>query len=135
MTEPPAFRRFASIAQKWRDLIERRCALFIELQRTGAWKYNYTEAEFLQVMRAAVAMAETWSRLEPWPEEVAGESAAEADSAAEPSRRRTAARIQRQPGVAGFTPFADPASGLLPADRIASDQESIRPVVLLGRPA
>jgi hypothetical protein len=91
MTEPLAFRRFARIAQKWRNLIERRCALFIELQRTGAWKYNYTEAEFLEVMREAVAMAETWSRLAPWPEDLAGAAAAEADSAAEPSRRRTAA--------------------------------------------
>jgi hypothetical protein len=91
MTEPPAFRRFARIAQKWRDLIERRCELFIELHRTGAWKYNYTEAEFLLVMREAVALAETWSRLAPWPEDVAAEAAAEADSAEEPSRRRTAA--------------------------------------------
>jgi uncharacterized repeat protein (TIGR03809 family) len=90
MTEAPAFRRFARIAQRWRNLIERRCAHFIELHRTGAWKFNYTEAQFLQAMREAVVMAETWARLAPRPEDVGGETSAKAGPVAQ-ARRRTAA--------------------------------------------
>jgi hypothetical protein len=89
MTEPLAFRRFARIAQKWRNLVELRCAQFIELHKSGGWKHHYNEAQFLALMREAIDLAETWSRLAPRPED----SAATADKAqpeASP-RRRTAA--------------------------------------------
>jgi glycine/D-amino acid oxidase-like deaminating enzyme len=92
MTEAPAFRRFARIAQKWRHLVERRCSQFIELHRTGGWKCHYTEAQFLLLMREAVAMAETWARIAPRPEDVSGEAAAaKVEAVAEPARPRTAA--------------------------------------------
>ena len=65
MTEPQDARRFAQTAQKWRDLVERRCAHFIELHKTGHWKRHYDEAKFLLLMREAVALAETWSRIAP----------------------------------------------------------------------
>jgi hypothetical protein len=90
MTEAPAFRRFAHIAQKWRNLVERRCVHFIELHRTGAWKYNYTEAQFLLEMREAVAMAEAWARLAPRPEDLGDETSAHVGPLAD-ARRRTAA--------------------------------------------
>jgi uncharacterized repeat protein (TIGR03809 family) len=69
-----AARRFAETAQKWRNLIDRRCAQLVELQRTGAWRHYYNEAEFLAVMSEALALTQTWRQLAPRP----------ADSAAPP---------------------------------------------------
>jgi hypothetical protein len=51
MPEPQAFRRFAQTAQKWRDLVDQRCAHFIELHRTGRWKHYCDETQFLLLMR------------------------------------------------------------------------------------
>ena len=69
MPEPLAFRRFAQTALKWRELIDRRCAHFIDLHRSGRWKHYYNEAQFLALMREAVDLAEAWSELAPRPEE------------------------------------------------------------------
>jgi hypothetical protein len=33
------------VAQKWRVLAERRCAHFLELRRSGRWRYYYGEAQ------------------------------------------------------------------------------------------
>jgi hypothetical protein len=68
-----AARRFAETAQKWRNLIDRRCAQLVELQRTGAWQYYYDEAEFLAVMSEALALTQRWRELAPSPDD--GESA------------------------------------------------------------
>ena len=68
MTEPLAFRRFAQTALKWRELIDRRCAHFIDLHRSGRWQHYYDEAQFLRLMREAVDLAEAWSELAPRPE-------------------------------------------------------------------
>jgi hypothetical protein len=89
MTQPLAFRRFAQVAQKWRNLVELRCAQFIELHKSGGWKYHYTEAQFLELMREAIDLAETWSRLAPRPGD-RDEALGKADSVPNP-RRRTAA--------------------------------------------
>lgn len=62
-------RRFAEIAQKWRGLIDRRCAHLVELQRSGEWRYHYNEAEFLELMREAIALKQTWRELAPDPED------------------------------------------------------------------
>jgi uncharacterized repeat protein (TIGR03809 family) len=88
MTEPPAARRFAQTAQKWRDLVNRRCAHFIELHKTGRWKHYYDEARFLLLVREAVALAETWSRIAPRPDD--NMAATESDPLAN-SRDRSAA--------------------------------------------
>ena len=69
MTDPQALHRFAQTAQKWRELVERRCAHFIELHNTGRWKHLYEEAPFLRLMSEAVALTETWSRIAPRPED------------------------------------------------------------------
>jgi hypothetical protein len=90
MTEPQAARRFAQTAQKWRGLVERRCAHFIELQKTGRWKHIYDEAKFLLLMREAVALAETWSRIAPRPGEGSGGMSTEAEPAANPRPRAAA---------------------------------------------
>jgi hypothetical protein len=46
----------------------------VELQRTGEWRYNYEETEFLELMCEALAWAQTWRELAPGPQdaEVAG---------------------------------------------------------------
>jgi uncharacterized repeat protein (TIGR03809 family) len=90
MTEPQAFRRFAQTAQKWRDLVDQRCAHFIELHSTGRWKHYYGEGQFLMLMREAVALAETWSRIAPRPQDESGGVSDKPDPEAKP-RRRTAA--------------------------------------------
>jgi uncharacterized repeat protein (TIGR03809 family) len=89
MSESQAFRRFAEIAQKWRDLVDRRCAHLIELHRTGGWKHYYDEAKFLQLMGEAVTLAQTWSRIAPRPQDDSAASV-QAHPAAN-LRRRTAA--------------------------------------------
>jgi uncharacterized repeat protein (TIGR03809 family) len=90
MTEPQAARRFAQTAQKWRDLVDRRCEHFAELHKSGRWKHYYDEAQFLLLMREAVVLAETWSLLAPRPEDDSGTAAAAPDPVAN-ARRRPAA--------------------------------------------
>jgi uncharacterized repeat protein (TIGR03809 family) len=90
MTEPQAFRQFAQIAQRWRDLVDQRCAHFVELHRSGRWKHYYDEAQFLLLMREAVDLAETWSRIAPVSQDGDGVASAATDAVAQP-RRRTAA--------------------------------------------
>jgi len=51
------------VAQRWRDLAERRRSHFIELYETGRWKHYYTEAEFIGRMREVVQSAEAWKKL------------------------------------------------------------------------
>ena len=80
MTEPLASRRFAQVAQRWRNLVELRCAQFIELHKSGSWKHHNDEAQFLKLMREAVDLVETWSRIAPRPQDSLG-PAAETDPA------------------------------------------------------
>jgi uncharacterized repeat protein (TIGR03809 family) len=67
MSAGKAARRFAEIAQKWRGLVDRRCAHLVELQRTGDWRYHYEEVEFLELMREAFALTQIWHELAPAP--------------------------------------------------------------------
>jgi uncharacterized repeat protein (TIGR03809 family) len=90
MTEPQAFRQFAQIAQRWRDLVDQRCAHFVELHRSGRWKHYYDEAQFLLLMREAVDLAETWSRIAPVSQDGDDVASAATDVVAK-SRRPTAA--------------------------------------------
>jgi hypothetical protein len=62
---------FAEIAQKWRTLIDRRCADLVELRRTEGWRYHYGEPEFAEIAREALALAQTWRTLAPRPEDEA----------------------------------------------------------------
>jgi uncharacterized repeat protein (TIGR03809 family) len=89
MSEPQAFRHFAQIARRWRDLVDQRCAHFVELHRSGRWKHYYDEAQFLLLLREAVDLAQTWSQIAPLPQDDDGGSA-ETVATARP-RRRTAA--------------------------------------------
>ena len=71
MTEWQSARRFAQTAQKWRDLVNRRCAHFIELHKSGRWTHYYDEARFLVLMREAVDLAERWAVIAPRPDDAA----------------------------------------------------------------
>jgi hypothetical protein len=65
MSEPKAFRRFAQAAQKWRDLVERRRAHFIDLQTSGRWRHYYTQARFLALLQEAIDLSEVWAAMAP----------------------------------------------------------------------
>lgn len=62
-----ALRQFDQIAQKWRDLAERRRAYYVELYRSGRWKHYYSEEHFVVVMRDVMAVTERWEALAPKP--------------------------------------------------------------------
>ena len=87
MTEWQSARRLAQTAQKWRDLVNLRCAHFIELHKSGRWTHYYDEARFLALMREAVDLAERWAVIAPRPDDAA---AAEPKPAV-PARYRPAA--------------------------------------------
>jgi hypothetical protein len=65
MMETRTLHRFSQTARKWRDLVDRRCAHFVELHSSGRWKHYYDEAEFVVRMREALDLAETWSQIAP----------------------------------------------------------------------
>jgi uncharacterized repeat protein (TIGR03809 family) len=55
------------VAQKWRDLAERRQAHFLELYQSGRWKRYYSEERFLYRMREAIQLSERWAQIAPPP--------------------------------------------------------------------
>ncbi len=67
MSERQPAHALDQVAQKWRDLAERRYAHFLELYHSGRWKHYYTEEQFLNRMREAIRLAETWSVIAPKP--------------------------------------------------------------------
>ncbi len=89
MTQWEAARRFAETAQRWRDLVNRRCAHFVELHKSGRWKQYYSEAQFLLLMREAVVMAESWSAIAPRLEDD-GTASGDAEPVANPPTRNAA---------------------------------------------
>jgi len=60
-----------AVAQKWRDLAERRRAHFLELYASGRWKHYYNEEQFLDRMREATRVAQRWVEIAPPMDEVA----------------------------------------------------------------
>ena len=87
MTEWQSARRFARTAEKWRDLVNQRCAHFIELHKSGRWRHYYDETRFLLLMREAVDLAERWAVIAPRP----GDTVIAEPEPAAPSRYRPAA--------------------------------------------
>jgi hypothetical protein len=71
MPETQAFRRYTRATQKWRDLVEKRTAYFIELHISGRWKHYYNRARFLSLLLEAVDLAERWAQMVPRPDEAA----------------------------------------------------------------
>ena len=61
-------RSLDDVAQKWRDLAERRRAHLFELYRSGRWKRYYkSEDEFFLRMHQAMQDAEAWAGIAPPP--------------------------------------------------------------------
>jgi uncharacterized repeat protein (TIGR03809 family) len=90
MMESQSFRRFSQTARKWRALVDRRSAHFVELHRSGRWKRYYGEAEFLQLMREALDLAETWSNIATLLQPDSGGEPTPAAPATNPARRTAA---------------------------------------------
>ncbi|HZS64531.1 MAG TPA: TIGR03809 family protein [Xanthobacteraceae bacterium] len=63
MQARPTAQSDSELARKWSELVKRRRDYFVELHQTGRWKRYYTEAEFLDQLRAAVRAVEDWERL------------------------------------------------------------------------
>jgi len=66
---------YATVAQKWRELAERRRAYFAELRSSGRWKHYYTEEQFHMRMREVIGAADVWVQLarQPGEQNVAAE--------------------------------------------------------------
>lgn len=60
MTDGEAYRKLGMIAQRWRDLADRRRTDFVDLYESGRWKKYYKEERLLLRMREVVASAEGW---------------------------------------------------------------------------
>jgi hypothetical protein len=63
--------RMARVALKWRDLAERRRGHLMDLYESGRWKHYYSDTEFLDELRQAVAIAQRWARIALQSEELA----------------------------------------------------------------
>ena len=63
MLDRRAARPLDEVAQKWRDIAERRREHFIRLYDSGRWKLYYTEEEFLARVREAVALVNRWAAI------------------------------------------------------------------------
>jgi len=95
MSERQALRQFDNIAQKWRDLAERRREYFVDLYRSGRWKHYYSEDEFVLIMQEVVEVTETWARIAPKTAETQKRRAQEAVPAAA-ERQPAGSTSQRQ---------------------------------------
>jgi hypothetical protein len=67
VVQPLAMDSIQPVALKWRNLIERRRAHFIELYLTGRWKRYYTEEQFVVIFRDTMNIADRWTEIAPKP--------------------------------------------------------------------
>jgi uncharacterized repeat protein (TIGR03809 family) len=88
MSERQPARALDQVAQKWRDLADRRRVHFVELYHSGRWKHYYSEEQFLNRMREAIRAAESWALIAPRP---ADTTAAEQPAPGPSEAPRTAA--------------------------------------------
>ena len=63
MSDRQFHRPYDNLAQKWRDLAERRRDHIVELYNTGRWKHYYTEQELVASLREANKLVDTWNTL------------------------------------------------------------------------
>jgi len=63
MTDRPAFREFGKIAEKWRDLAEKRRDYFFELYRSGRWRLFYAHDELLAQVREVAEICDRWAKV------------------------------------------------------------------------
>jgi len=53
------------VALKWRNLVDRRRAHFVDLYLSGRWKRYYSEDQFKVCFRDAMSIAERWTEIAP----------------------------------------------------------------------
>jgi uncharacterized repeat protein (TIGR03809 family) len=70
MPERQAGKALDAVAQKWRQLAERRRAHFLELFHSGRWKLYYSEEQYLAHLSEASRTAERWALIAPLPTDV-----------------------------------------------------------------
>jgi uncharacterized repeat protein (TIGR03809 family) len=63
MTDRPAFREFVKIAERWRDLAEKRRDYFAELYRNGRWKRYYEQDELIAQTREVAEICDRWAAI------------------------------------------------------------------------
>ena len=63
MTDRPAFREFGKIAERWRDLAEKRRDYFAELYRSGRWTIYYAEHELIAQTREVAEICDRWAMI------------------------------------------------------------------------
>jgi uncharacterized repeat protein (TIGR03809 family) len=63
MIDRPAFREFGKIAEKWRDLAEKRRDYFFELYRSGRWRLYHDHGEFLAQVREVAQICDRWAKI------------------------------------------------------------------------
>jgi uncharacterized repeat protein (TIGR03809 family) len=90
MSDRQPARALDQVAQKWRDLAERRRAHLIELYHSGRWKRYYREEQFLAHMREAIRGVELWVRVAPRPTDQAPTDQTYDAPAARPGARTAA---------------------------------------------
>ena len=62
MTDRPALREFGKIAEKWRDLAEKRRDYFAELYRSGRWRVYYDdESKLIAQVREVAGICDRWA--------------------------------------------------------------------------
>lgn len=64
MSKSPT-RALDEVSHKWRRLAERRQEYLLELLNSGRWKHYYAEEKFLQLMREAAKLTESWAVIAP----------------------------------------------------------------------
>jgi uncharacterized repeat protein (TIGR03809 family) len=63
MTDRPALREFGKIAEKWRDLAEKRRDYFAELYRSGRWRIYYEQDDLLAQTREVAEICDRWAAI------------------------------------------------------------------------
>jgi len=56
------------VALKWRNLVDRRRAHFVDLYLSGRWKRYYSEDQFKVCFRDAMSIADRWTEIAPKPD-------------------------------------------------------------------
>jgi uncharacterized repeat protein (TIGR03809 family) len=64
-----SLRSLDPVALKWRNLIERRRAHFVDLYLTGRWKRYFSEEQFLATFRETMSIADRWTEIAPKPDD------------------------------------------------------------------
>lgn len=62
-----SMRSMDPVALKWRNLVERRRAHFVDLYLSGRWKRYYSEEQFMACFRETMSIADRWTEIAPKP--------------------------------------------------------------------